>query len=105
MRRFHSLVIEKVDRRVSKKTERNDFLKFILEREGTSKRMTKDELYSNAALLVMAGTETSATTLMGILYHLCRNPHVLVALQMEIPASLPLKTSSPLKLYQEYQIS
>lgn len=84
MRQFHRLVIEKVDRRIARKTERNDFLKFIMEHEGTSKGMTEDERYSNAALLVMAGTETSATTLAGTLYHLTRNPHVLIPLQMEI---------------------
>jgi cytochrome P450 len=84
MRQFHRLVIEKVDHRVARETERNDFLKFIMEHEGTSKGMTKDERYSNAALLVMAGTETSATTLAGTLYHLTRNPHVLIPLQKEI---------------------
>lgn len=84
MRKFHSLVIEKVDRRVSRKTERSDFVKFLLEYEGTEKGLSQDELYSNAALLVMAGTETSATTLTGTLYHLARNPDVLIPLQEEI---------------------
>lgn len=84
MRQFNKLVIEKVDRRVARKTERNDFLKFIMEHEGTSKGMTENERYSNAALLVTAGTETSATALAGTIYHLTRNPHVLIPLQKEI---------------------
>ncbi|KAH6663130.1 cytochrome P450 [Halenospora varia] len=84
IRHFHKLVIEKVDRRLSRTTGRNDFLTSILEHKNTENQMTQDELYSNSALLVMAGTETSATTLAGTIYHLARNQHVLIPLQKEI---------------------
>lgn len=84
MRHFHKLVIEKVDRRLSITAERTDFLHAILNHKDSELPMTRDELYSNAALLVMAGTETSATTLTGTIYHLTRNPQILLALTQEI---------------------
>ncbi|TVY53299.1 putative sterigmatocystin biosynthesis P450 monooxygenase [Lachnellula cervina] len=87
MRQFHKLVIEKVDRRLSRTKGRNDFLQSILDHKDTEKSMTQDELYSNAALLVMAGTETSATTLAGTIYHLARNQQVLLPLQEELRAT------------------
>lgn len=84
MRRFQSLVIEKVDRRLSKNSSRGDFLQSILEHKDPAEKMTRDELYSNSALLVMAGTETTATAVSGVVYHLARHPHILIPLQQEI---------------------
>lgn len=42
------------------------------------------DIYVNANLFMLAGTETSATVLSGCLYHLCVNPDLLVRLQREI---------------------
>ena len=87
MRQHHQLVIEKVDKRPERKTDRKDFTEFILNYENANaERMSTGELYSNMSLLIMAGSETSATALSGTLYHLARNRHVLKQLQAEIRA-------------------
>jgi len=86
MKRFQSLVIEKVDRRVARDTQRNDFLKFVLEHKDPGEKMTRDELYSNAALLIIAGSETSSMSLSGTIYHLAKNTDLLGPLQKEIRA-------------------
>ena len=78
-------MIEKVDKRLERKTERKDFTEYILNYQNTNdEKMSKGELYSNLTLLIMAGADTSATALSGTLYHLARNQHVLGPLQTEI---------------------
>ena len=85
MRQHQQLVIEKVDKRLARKTERKDFTEFILNYQNTNdEKMSKGEMYSNLSLLIMAGSDTSATALSGTLYHLARNQHVLRPLQTEI---------------------
>ena len=84
LKRFHGLIIEKVDRRVANETQRKDFIKFLLEHKDLEKQMTKDELYSNAGMLIMAGSETSSMALSGAIYHLAKYPEFLGPLQEEI---------------------
>ena len=87
MRQHQQLVIEKVDKRLTRKTDRKDFTEFILNYQNTNdEKMSKGEMYSNLSLLIMAGSDTSATAMSGTLYHLARNPHVLRPLQAEIRA-------------------
>lgn len=87
MRRHQRLVIEKVDSRLERKTTRKDFTEFILNHQNSkNEKMSKGEMYSNLSLLIMAGSDTSATALSGTLYHLAKNSHELRALQAEIRA-------------------
>ncbi|KAK8095081.1 Trichothecene C-15 hydroxylase [Apiospora hydei] len=46
--------------------------------------MSKDELVANAAILIIAGSETTAVLLSGATYLLGRHPHILAKLQDEI---------------------
>lgn len=83
------LTIDKVDRRLEKKEGRGDFLDVILEHSGTDKKMTRDEIYSNSILLIMAGSETSAAAMAGCLYHLITAPNVMSRLKEEIRSRFP----------------
>jgi cytochrome P450 len=83
------LAIEKVDRRLAKKEGRGDFLDAIMKHSGSEKEFTQGEIYSNANLLIMAGSETSAAAMSGCLYHLATNPQVLRRLTDEIRGKFP----------------
>ena len=77
------LVVEKVKQRLAMKTEKADFTTFIL-RNQDKDPLTEKELQANADILILAGSETTATLLSGVSYHLCRNPRVLKLLCEEI---------------------
>ncbi|KAF2210335.1 hypothetical protein CERZMDRAFT_113284 [Cercospora zeae-maydis SCOH1-5] len=79
---------QRVDRRLAKRPERTDlWTKFIEKqgREGVS--LSMEEHYSNAAVFMLAGTETTATALSGTTYYLLRNPTYMNRLVQEIRAA------------------
>ena len=61
-----------LQRRLATKTEKTDFMSFIL-RDKDEIGMTEDELNSNAEVLIVAGSETTATLLSGATYYLLTN--------------------------------
>lgn len=74
MRKKHfSLSINKVNRRLETKTDRPDFMTYIM-RYDDERSMSKQEMEANAALLIVAGSETTATLLSGLTYYLLGNP-------------------------------
>lgn len=78
---------EKVHRRLALDTDRPDFMTHILRNNGREAAMTTAEIESNAYILIIAGSETTATILCGALYLLLRNPIVLVKLTDKIRSS------------------
>lgn len=74
---------EKVDRRMANDVERPDFLSAIL-KYNDEKGMSIGEIHSNTFLLIVAGSETTATLLSGCTFHLLKNPAVLNKLVHEI---------------------
>ncbi|KAI8939232.1 hypothetical protein NX059_005058 [Plenodomus lindquistii] len=64
---------------------RTDFYNFILKnQEKESQALTRGEMDSNSVTFLIAGSETTATTLSGITYLLCRYPKVCQKLTHEI---------------------
>ena len=51
--------------------------------------MSRPEILKNANLLIIAGSETSATLLSGIMFHLLKNPSTLEKLNTEIRTTFP----------------
>lgn len=51
--------------------------------------MTSKEIESNASVLVLAGSETTATLLSGAVYYLCKSPQALQKLKEEIRERFP----------------
>lgn len=90
-----NLGAQKVDQRLAMQTERSDFMTLML-KNGVSEAkgqvapsekemiLTRSELHSNAYILIVAGSETSATLLSGAIYYLCRNPATLSRLVREV---------------------
>ncbi|KAL1998567.1 hypothetical protein VTN02DRAFT_5958 [Thermoascus thermophilus] len=76
--------------------ERRDFLSYILQTmrednaaahgqgQGQGDAVTDQEIAANCSFFLIAGSETVATALSGITYHLLRNPDVLETLVAEI---------------------
>ena len=77
------LTTRKVLKRLEKGTSRPDFMSHIL-RHNDEKGMKEAEIIVNSILLIIAGSETTATLLSGATYYLLKNPKVMKKLQKEV---------------------
>ena len=84
LRDHQQLSIAKVNKRLETKADRGDFLGAILKHAGSEKEITRGEIYSNAALLIMAGSETSGTAMAGCINYLAKNQGVLDLVRAEL---------------------
>lgn len=66
--------------------ERDDFMSYIL-RHNDKKGMTANEIGENSNILILAGSETTATLLSGITYHLLKRPYTYRLLVEEISSA------------------
>lgn len=78
-RKQRAFTVDKTAKRLEMGTDRDDFLDNLIKAD-----IPKESLYENASLLVVAGSETSATLLTGALYLLAMNPDTLKRLQEEV---------------------
>ncbi|KAL9097591.1 MAG: hypothetical protein Q9165_000487 [Trypethelium subeluteriae] len=81
-----ALTKDKVAKRLKNGTERPDFMSYIL-RHNDEKGLTHPEIESNSEVLIVAGSETTATLLSGATYYLLRNPRVMKKLVEEVRTS------------------
>ncbi|KAJ5930554.1 hypothetical protein N7466_006047 [Penicillium verhagenii] len=103
MLRAVNVTAEKADRRIKKGTTRPDIMSALLknglidetipdhdlsDKKDSSIKdqpiMTRAEIHSNAMLIIMAGSETTASLLSGCIYYLCKNPICMTELCNEI---------------------
>ena len=76
----------KVQKRIDTKSTRPDFMTYIL-RNNNEDGMTRDEIDSTVSLLVIAGSDTSATTSCSSTWFLLKNPSAMARVQEEIRAA------------------
>ena len=74
---------ERVDKRIASQSDRPDFMKYILQ-NNYSGGLSREQLDSTTTLLVLAGSETSATTLTTATYFALKNPPVMRRLVQEV---------------------
>ncbi|KAF2399643.1 cytochrome P450, partial [Trichodelitschia bisporula] len=74
---------EKVMRRINTKTDRKDFTHYIL-KQSEHYDLSQDEVIVNAALFIVAGSETTASSLASLTNFLLRYPKVYLKLKDEI---------------------
>ena len=74
---------ERVDKRIASKSERPDFMQYILQNNYPG-GLSREEVNSTTTLLVLAGSETSALTLTSATYFSLKNPPVMERLVQEI---------------------
>ncbi|KAL8687092.1 MAG: hypothetical protein Q9224_005255 [Gallowayella concinna] len=75
---------EKMTRRIQMKTARPDFMTYILDNNKGEEQMTRDEMDSNASLIILAGSETSALTCSSSTYFALKTPAVYERLKKEV---------------------
>ena len=75
---------EKVARRLERGTERPDFMSHIMRNDKNWIEMTQPEIESNALVLVVAGSETTASLLSAATYYLLMNPKALARVTKEV---------------------
>lgn len=80
----YQLSVEKVHRRLNLETQRHDFMTPVIEQNTDMQKMSLPEIESTFSLLIVAGSETTATTLSGITNYLIQNPTALQSLVSEI---------------------
>lgn len=74
---------DKVERRLRKTEDREDFLSYIL-KHNKEKELSHEEIHTNAEALLFGGSETTASLLSGLTYNLLRNQSVYEKLVKEI---------------------
>lgn len=102
MKRLRNDTKDKTMRRIASKTDRKDFMRYVLslslstnfESKGAShflrqddNGISTDEIIANAGLFIVAGSETSATLLSGLFFYLLKNPEYLSKLKDEVRSS------------------
>ena len=91
----------KTARRLDMKTDRKDFMDYIL-RYNDERGMSRSELMETSAILILAGSETTATLLSGLTYYLLTNPETYAKVNAEIrdafksPEEITLTTTGKL---------
>ena len=83
-----------VFKRMATKTDRKDFMSYALramERGDPSTMMSNEEIMTTFEVLMVAGSETTATLLSGVTYQLLKNPDVLKKLVVEIRSTFAHK--------------
>lgn len=82
VRDHRQMATHKVQGRIAAKTDRRDFWSYILKPDEPG--MTPLEMEFNGGLLVIAGSETTATALAGTTYALCKNHDAMKLLQEDV---------------------
>ena len=82
--RQHQLAVAKVHRRLNLEKKRQDFMTPVIEMNTDMQQMSLAEIESTFSMLVVVGSETTGTTLSGILNSLIQNPPVMQSLVSEI---------------------
>ncbi|KAJ4303218.1 hypothetical protein N0V90_002111 [Kalmusia sp. IMI 367209] len=82
---FGRVTTEKVNQRVDNGTSRPDFFSAVLKNIGNDEKgLSRPEMVSNAILLMVAGSETTATLLSGATFLILQNPAVYKKMVNEI---------------------
>ncbi|EOD51467.1 putative cytochrome p450 protein [Neofusicoccum parvum UCRNP2] len=84
-RKTHARYAEqRVDARLAKQTDRPDIWTFVLRHNDDGKGLGLGEMHADGSTIMLAGTETTATLLSGLTFHLLQNPAKLAKLAAEV---------------------
>lgn len=91
---------EKVMRRINAKTDRKDFIHYIM-KQGEVYDLKQDEIIVNAALFIVAGSETTASSLSALANNLLRYPKIFEKLKAEIRGAFKSESEISLEKVME----
>ncbi|KAL9592020.1 MAG: hypothetical protein Q9179_007141, partial [Wetmoreana sp. 5 TL-2023] len=80
---------EKITQRIESGSKRPDFMTYILGNNEGEEKMTRDEIDSTGSFLILAGSETSATTSTSSTYFMLKNHRVYEKVKKEIRDAFP----------------
>jgi cytochrome P450 len=82
---YYGWLKSQTKKRIERETQRPDFMTFILKHNGEKgAEMNLDEIAANAAVIITAGSETTATLLSAVTYLLLKHPNVMQKLKDEV---------------------
>lgn len=99
-RDHYATALDKIHRRMDLATERDDFMTPMLKNNPNFETMSIPEIESTTALLLLAGSETTGTTLCGTTNYLVQNPLELQKLEREIRSSFKKESDITLRALQ-----
>ncbi|KAI5918888.1 cytochrome protein [Camillea tinctor] len=67
-----------------KQADRGDFMDYLMRSRGQAHELTDEELVANSDLIMLAGSETTASLLSGVTYWLLKTPHALKRVTEEV---------------------
>ncbi|KAI1191912.1 cytochrome P450, partial [Nemania serpens] len=83
----HLASVEKLARTrltAPKQPDRGDFMDYFLRSRGQAHQLTDEDIIVNSDLIMVAGSETTATLLSGLTYWLLKTPHALQRVTREV---------------------
>ncbi|KAF1928356.1 putative benzoate 4-monooxygenase cytochrome P450, partial [Didymella exigua CBS 183.55] len=101
--KYHGYVDRRLGKRLSSKTDRNDFIGHMT-KHTEGKGFALEELRLTSSILILAGSETSATCLSGAIYFLLKSPDWLSKLSVELRSAfkseseITFQSLAPLKV-------
>ncbi|KIW01823.1 uncharacterized protein PV09_06675 [Verruconis gallopava] len=81
------LAVAQANKRLAMRTDRNDIMSYIIKHNGKETGMSVEEIQANSYVIIIGGSETTATLLSGCVYYLLTNPATLETLVEEIRSS------------------
>ncbi|KAI1073350.1 cytochrome P450 [Whalleya microplaca] len=78
---------DRVNQRLREGSDRPDIWNLVMSVEGSGQGLSLEEMHSNAELFMLAGSETTATLLSGLVYYLLMDPDKMTLLCEEIRRS------------------
>jgi len=84
-------VVDTVNHRAERVTDRKDFLHYILTTMESEKGMSREEMNANAFSFSIAGSESLATLLSGFTYYILSHPEVYKKLVIEVRSTFNSK--------------
>ena len=97
----YATTLDRVHRRLNLTTQRDDFMTPVLEDNRDFEKMSLAEIESSIPMLLIAGSETTGTTLCGITNELVRSPNELRKLEKEIRDAFKQESEIALRTVQD----
>ncbi|KAB2572470.1 cytochrome P450 [Lasiodiplodia theobromae] len=86
-REHQAYTVDLIKKRLARDTGRKDFITCLLEGGEGQNQMSEIELAAHSSDFVIAGSETTATTLAVVVFYLCKDPSLMEELQREVRSS------------------
>jgi cytochrome P450 len=82
-----TLTQEKALKRMKMESKRQDLMSYILNNNDDKNGLSVNEIQADAYVMIIGGSETTATLLSGAIFYLCQNPEAMEKLVAEVRSS------------------